>query len=294
MAGCHALEVGRIMDRKLVSFEQAEGRAPLPTQLALKKLSPQLRAQLFFVFDMHVLPRRGDHTVAEPWNAILKAEFVFHQNRFSSEYISLHFQQIRRIQTIIENGDYVEVFGFIEWILRFNYTPAAFRKHIADVLVNCHAAYRVVDGDTIAPITDPTEAAALEAALKSARAVGITGAYAHLRSSIEAATAGKYPDCVREAIHAVEAVAVQLAPGSTTLGPALVKLEKAGAIHEAMKKGFSALYGYASDEKGIRHSLLDQDAANVDEADALFMLGACASFVSYLIAKGRLAGLLTE
>jgi hypothetical protein len=63
-------------------------------------------------------------------------------------------------------------------------------------------------------------------------------------------------------------------------------------MHPAMKKGFTSLYAYTSDEKGIRHALLDDRAAKVDEADALFMLGACAAFVSYLINKARSSGLL--
>jgi hypothetical protein len=46
------------------------------------------------------------------------------------------------------------------------------------------------------------------------------------------------------------------------------------------------LYGYSSDEEGVRHALVFKEEAQVDEADALFMLGACASFVSYLLARG--------
>jgi hypothetical protein len=58
-----------------------------------------------------------------------------------------------------------------------------------------------------------------------------------------------------------------------------------------MKKGFASLYAYTSDEGGIRHALLE-DAAKVDETDALFMLGACAAFVSYILNKARSTGLL--
>jgi hypothetical protein len=39
--------------------------------------------------------------------------------------------------------------------------------------------------------------------------------------------------------------------------------------------------------------LLEQDAPEVDEADALFMTGACSAFVSHLTNKARLVGLLT-
>jgi hypothetical protein len=49
-----------------------------------------------------------------------------------------------------------------------------------------------------------------------------------------------------------------------------------------------------SDEKGIRHALLDEPVARVDETDALYLLGSCAAFVSYLINKARQAGLLSN
>jgi hypothetical protein len=75
------------------------------------------------------------------------------------------------------------------------------------------------------------------------------------------------------------------------LSKALAKLERSGRIHGALKNGFESIYGYTSNEPGIRHPLIDEPGANVDETDALFMLGACAAFVSYLIHKARAAGL---
>jgi hypothetical protein len=80
-------------------------------------------------------------------------------------------------------------------------------------------------------------------------------------------------------------MAIKLAPEATALGPALASLEKQGHLHGALKAAFAALYGYTSDEEGIRHSLVFREEAQVDEADALFMLGACASFVNYLISR---------
>jgi hypothetical protein len=61
-----------------------------------------------------------------------------------------------------------------------------------------------------------------------------------------------------------------------------------------MKAGFNSLYGYTSDEQGIRHAHLNEPTAQPDETDALFMIGACAAFVSYLIGKARSAGLLNS
>ena len=58
-----------------------------------------------------------------------------------------------------------------------------------------------------------------------------------------------------------------------------------------MKKGFENIYGYTSDEKGVRHALLE-GKAQVDREDAVFMLGACASFVTYFVGKARAGGLI--
>ena len=83
-------------------------------------------------------------------------------------------------------------------------------------------------------------------------------------------------------------MARQLAPdASSTLGPALTSLEETGRLHPALKKAFSNLYGYASDEEGIRHSLIDDAASPAGQDEAVFMLGACASFASYLWRKHR-------
>jgi hypothetical protein len=60
---------------------------------------------------------------------------------------------------------------------------------------------------------------------------------------------------------------------------------------DVLSKALTSLYAYTSDEKGIRHALIDDSAAKVDETDALFMFGACAAFVSYLIGKARVNGL---
>jgi hypothetical protein len=70
------------------------------------------------------------------------------------------------------------------------------------------------------------------------------------------------------------------------------KLEQKSNIHGALKKGFLALYDFTSDEQGIRHPLLDKEAPAVDEADAMFMIGACSAFLSYLTNKSRATDLL--
>lgn len=69
-----------------------------------------------------------------------------------------------------------------------------------------------------------------------------------------------------------------------TLGKALAALKREEGLHGALKRGFSALYGYTSDEPGVRHALLD-DESRVTRDEAIFMIGACTAFCSYLWRK---------
>lgn len=70
---------------------------------------------------------------------------------------------------------------------------------------------------------------------------------------------------------------------SGTLGASLKKLEESSiSIHPSLKSAFEKLYGYTSDESGIRHAgRIDGKEATF--AEAKFMLVSCSAFVNYLI-----------
>lgn len=129
------------------------------------------------------------------------------------------------------------------------------------------------------------QASALLKAIDDAEDSRNLGARKHLVAAGKKLADRDWVGSVRESIHSVEATAVNLALGET-LGPALSELERRGKLHGSLKKAFGALYGYTSDKKtGVRHANVFGADETVDETDALFMLGACASFVSYLIAR---------
>lgn len=60
-------------------------------------------------------------------------------------------------------------------------------------------------------------------------------------------------------------------------------LERGQGLHNGLRNGFSAIYGYTSDADGIRHAMLEEAA--LDEADAKFFLVSSAAFINYLKAK---------
>lgn len=80
-------------------------------------------------------------------------------------------------------------------------------------------------------------------------------------------------------------VAITLGTDKGTLGQLLRRLENEIGLHPALKTAFSNLYGYASDEGGIRHALLE--AEKIEFEDALFFLVVCSAFVNYIPGKMR-------
>lgn len=135
---------------------------------------------------------------------------------------------------------------------------------------------------TVVPLSSPEMAQAVAHAFNQGEPFG--GAKSHLKNASKRLSEGAYADSIRESIHAVESVSKSISPGSSTLGPALNQISETMYMHPALKKAFSSLYGYTSDEEGIRHAMVEGVEPKVTEEDALYMLGSCASFVSYLAA----------
>lgn len=287
-----------ISRRKALTFEQAEGAEPLPVQLKLKELSKELRARLWAVvyesFTKHSdYPSMGGHRYfTHPWSDILYAVHVYRDGKMADDFRNDFDKVVEGIRRIFEKGDYLAVFGWLQWVLQRTATPAGFADRIDRALYGAHAAYRLVDHSVIVPIGSDEERQTLTMAFSDLSATVFRGARSHLTNAAAELTAGRYADSIRESIHSVESIVRVIEP-SAELSKALARLEAGGRLHGALKSGFGSLYGYTSDEQGIRHPLLTTDKPNVDETDAIFMIGACASFVTYLINKGRSAGLLS-
>jgi hypothetical protein len=145
------------------------------------------------------------------------------------------------------------------------------------------AGYRLI-GHTVVDITDELEIEMLHEVLSDTRFEGVN---AHLERALDLLSDKKNPDyrnSIKESISAVESLARVITRNEkATLDDALKQLEKSKKLHPALKKGFSSLYGYTSDEQGVRHAMLAEP--NLSAADAKFFLLSCTSFVNYLKSK---------
>jgi hypothetical protein len=239
-------------DRKRLTFEQAEGAQPIPGQLALKELSEELRARLWaVVFESLRQSRYSDYgktRMIDPWLTVLFKMHVYRHHRPADEFHARYDDHISSTKKIFTRGDYLEVFGWLQWVLRARRDNGLLdRLHSA--LEEGGAAYRLLDDDeTIVPISSEQELSTLKAALADLSAKEFGGARAHLTKAAQQLTVGQIADSIRESIHAVESVVRVLEPHGD-FSKALARLESKVRIHGALKSGFTSIYGFTSDEK---------------------------------------------
>lgn len=274
--------------RKRMSFAEAEGFKEPPSQLKLKEVSQELRAKLWNVLLGSLRQSciaHGNRTrLFGQWLDVLLFIHVNIEFKMADEFSINAEPHLNRIKELILRGNYIDIFDFLQTVLRNYQMKWILSRQISDALVSSRAAYRVVDHDTIIPISSETDFETFQRAIVDLSTQEFNGARVHLKAAGSKLSTGEFADSVRESISSVESVARKLAP-SNSLSDSLAMLERNFEIHPALKKGFNSIYGYTSASKGIRHPLIDENTANVDEADALFMLGACSAFVSYLIFK---------
>ena len=279
--------------RKL-TFSQAQGYEPFTGPLALEQINEEARIKLWDLLAFTACSRfrtglwfwkSGNHQ----WISIfrmLHSEFLVKPlDEFSAD---ANGQLVLYRHLILDSLSFNRVFDLFQLIMRDPNCPTFFPSAVAAVFEKSRLAY-VVDVEnpvTILPAVTHQEGEALIESIRELRQAGLHGAETHLKKAGESVIEGDWPGAVRESIHAVESVARQLAPRSSkSLKLALDSLENRGRIHPALREAIDKLYGYTSGEEGIRHPLIEATESPVGRDEAVFMLGACASFSSYLWRK---------
>ncbi len=152
-------------------------------------------------------------------------------------------------------------------------------QKLNSVLEHESCAYRFVSGQVI-EITSKEEIASIEEAAD----VAPSAIKCHLEKALKLLSDRKHPDypnSAKESISAIESHCCLITgKDSATLGDALKSMGAQMGLHPALKDAFSKLYGYTSNEDGIRHGGIE--IPTVDYALAKFMLVSCSAFINYL------------
>lgn len=193
------------------------------------------------------------------------------------------------IQKIIEEAEYNEVLDILwyinSWINQNFYSyNDLFSEAFNNIFETEYVGYRFVDGKIVA-ITDKNEINEIEQACDAP----YNGCKAHIEKAVGFLADREHKDyknCIKESISAVESVCkIIVGDEKATLGEAIKKLKEKGIkFHQALEKSFSMLFGYTSDEGGIRHAE-GLFVSEVSFEEAKFMLVSCSAFVNYLIAE---------
>ena len=168
------------------------------------------------------------------------------------------------------------VYDYVEFIVEW-YEGASvrqkFRKDRLHAIFNRMfeeelSGYRFVSGE-LAPLSNPAEVASIESALSTTSATGLAGVHAHVSSALRLLAKRPDPDyrnSIKESISAVEALVKQLGTAdSQGLAGALAELGKKVPLHGGLRAALLSLYGYTSDEGGIRHAMLEEPDLGYDD-----------------------------
>lgn len=199
-------------------------------------------------------------------------------------------REFDRIDNVIAQAPYNEVLDVIEycyyWVThRSDPLIKTMWKNAFNMLFRQeYVGYRFVS-DQIVPVTDELEIREIEQACKTP----FDGARTQLQKALGFLSDRENPDyknCVKESISAVESVCKVISGNEkATLKDALNGLISNGMnIHGSLKSAILALYGYASDEGGIRHAERETESTVTFE-EAKFMMVTCSAIVNYLVAE---------
>lgn len=281
-------------------FSDRRGIKPLNTKMQLDELDNRTRIGIANLLrewydDGEFAQYRFDF--CERLLKDIYSEFVDDQSRYIIRYQNNNFIE-SYIYLPISANSYDEVLTIVEYTTNYflqwqmsqyqrgvlYYDLIDYKAEINELFQREYVGYRFIDGE-MTPISDDIEVAEIEKSLD----IKFQGCKSHIKKALGFLSDRENPDyknSIKESISAVESICQIIAQNSkATLGEALKKLEEHGVkIHEAMKKSFSSLYGYTSDEGGIRHCE-GMFESNVTFEEARFMLVSCSAFVNYLIAE---------
>jgi hypothetical protein len=211
----------------------------------------------------------------------------------------VNFSNVRSwIKSKFFEGTWYETYDLLEFLIKISPKLRSIRQ---DALINELnymlarevSGYRFVSG-ILSPISNPTEADAISGVLQQSQQAGLFGVQQHIRTALALLSKKPDPDyrnSVKESISAVESAVKSISGESRGgLDAALDALSKKVQVHGGLKAAFKSLYGYSSDEDGVRHAILDEPNVGFDEAK--YMLVSCSAFANFLMSKAEKAGLL--
>ena len=270
------------------TFSQRKGLKPVPETIQIDSMNSELRNSLWNALDL-VFWSKADFLYSDHKTPrIIKFSWFLWSGYFKKavdERPNNGVEILKIIRQYFFSCEWNEVYDFLAFIVSNTEDSRPLTDLLNAFLERELSGYRFVSGHLI-DVTNQEEIKMIEEVARDSRFAGVS---AHIKRALEHYTDRENPDyrnSIKESISAVESIArVVSKRDKATLGDALKTIEESGQLHPALKNGFLKLYGYTSDEQGIRHAMLNEP--NLTAADARYFLVSCSSFVNYLKAQLR-------
>lgn len=270
-----------------MKFSQRLGHSPVKDKLQIDSIDDDLLNSLWSVFLDAFIEKLPPVSLG---NFMKRLWFSFFKypidtlSLYSDGSTSLDYaKKVLREHFYNSKREWYEIYDFIEFCVPN--APSDFSEIVNKILDREKSAFRFVNNQLV-QITSTQEINEIEEAILNSHK--FSSVNTHLNAALNLLSDRKKPDyrnSIKESISAVESVCkIYTQNEKATLGEALNKLEKDHNLHPALKKSFSSLYGYTSDDAGIRHALTENDRS-VDFHEAKFILVTCSAFTNFLISS---------
>ena len=190
---------------------------------------------------------------------------------------------VDRIKKLFFSLEWYEVYDFIEFVLNeplFEFFKQSVKEKINKILKEEKVPYCIVEQRVIPQISE-------EEIKEIEKVIGLPDKFKpvkeHLKNALEHISnrkAPNYADSIKQSISALESLVQILLEKKGTLGKLIDELN----VHPALKEGFKKLYGWTSDDGGIRHGKY-KEKFEPGIAEARYMLVTVSAFINYLINK---------
>lgn len=267
-------------------FSERMGIRP-PKSIQVQDMDQELRNSLWNVCRRYFF--NDDESSSLQFSSLYPISFIMYTHFYKLPTDELPYGRadfVSKQLKFFKEEEWFRVYELIEFLSAYARDEDKFHSSLNEILERELSAYRLISR-TFVPITNMDEIIELEQAMvQNDRFAPVS---THIRSALELFGKKPQPDyrnSIKESISAVEAAA-KIITGleRATLDEALTRVSKTHPIHGAFRDGVRKLYGYTSDEGGIRHALINE--THIDDADARFMLVSCSAFANFLIARSK-------
>ncbi len=263
-------------------FSEKYGYSNLSKELQRGFISNSLKMRLWNVFYNEIIskiewPQKDDKIYKffeNCWDSIFKLN-IRDFRKIEEYYLA------KKISGAYEyNLEWYMIFDLIEKTIK-EFNQQSLKEKFNKILKEENSAYRIVNNHVVEIISEE-DIREIEKVFNQEDKFNLIKT--HFEKAIKFLSNREKPDyenSIKESISSLESLAKIILKKKGTLGVLVKKFN----IHPTLKEAIGKLYGWTSDEGGIRHGN-DGKGYNPDDAEARLILILSSALINYIIAKG--------